>query len=106
MLRQVVAEGSKEGVGAAKLNVATSDVGQGVRTSSPVPIAVAVAQQGVGELLLSHGAGFVIRSSVLLSWGCYRRRVVHLWVGIRRHARRGGASQWDHGAKADPARRR
>ena len=62
----MVAKGPREGVRAAELDVATSDVAQGVRTVSPVPIAVAVAQQGVGELMLSHGAGFVIRSSTLL----------------------------------------
>ena len=58
----MVAKGPREGVEAAELDVATSDVAQGVRTLSPVPIAVAVAQQVVGELLLSHGAVFVIRS--------------------------------------------
>ena len=60
----MVAKGPREGVGAAKLDVAMGGVAQGVRALSPVPIAVAVAQQGVGELLLSHGASFVIRSGV------------------------------------------
>ena len=58
----MVAKGPREGVRAAELDVATSDVAQGVCTLNPVPIAVAVAQQGVGEL----GASFVIRSSTLL----------------------------------------
>ena len=102
----MVAKGPREGVGATKLDVATSGVAQGVRTLCPVPIAVAVPQQGVVELLLSYGAGFAIQSSVLLSWGCYGRWVVHVWVGSRRHARRGRASQWDRGAKARRARKR
>ena len=102
----MVAKGPREGVGAAELDVATRDVAQGVRTLSPASIAVAVAQQGIAELLLSHGAGFVIRSSVLLDWGCHGRRVVHLWVGTRCYARRGEASQRDRGAKAGRARRR
>ena len=99
-------KGTEGGVGAAKLDVATSSVAQGVRALRPVLIAVAVTQQGVGELLLIHGADFVIRSSILLSWGCYRWRVVHLCVGSRRHTRRGRASRWDREAKAGRARRR
>ena len=106
VLRQVVAKGLREGVRAAELDVAASGVAQGVRTLSPVPIAVALAQQGVGELLLCCGVGFVIRGSTLSGGECYGRRVVHSWVGNRRHARRGGVSQWDRGAKAGRAWRR
>ena len=69
----MVAKGPREEVEAAKLDIATSGVAQGVRAFCPVPIAVAVAQQGVVELLLSHGAGFITRSSVLWSWGYYGR---------------------------------
>ena len=100
------AKGPREGVGAVKLYVATSGVAQGVRALRPIPIAAAVPQQGVVELLLSYGACFAIQSSVLLSSGCYGRCVVHVWVGSRRHVRRGRASQWDRGAKAGRARKR
>ena len=102
----MVAKVPREGVRAAELDVATSGVAQEFRTLSPVPIAVAVAQQGVGEFLLSCGVGFVIRSGTLSGREGYGWRVVRSWVGGRRRARRGGASQWDRGAKAGRARGR